>query len=78
MKSFSYRLAALRDQLRKNSAVLESLSPLAVLQRGYSITRSTASGMIVRQAEALSIGADVNVQLAKGNFKAKIEKISQE
>jgi hypothetical protein len=37
-----------------------------------------ASGMIVRQADALSIGADVNVQLAKGNFNAKIEKISQE
>jgi exodeoxyribonuclease VII large subunit len=78
VKSFSYRLAALRELLRKNSAVLESLSPLAVLQRGYSITRSMASGMIVRQAEALSIGADVNVQLAKGNFNAKIEKISQE
>lgn len=78
VKSFSYRLAALRELLRKNSAVLESLSPLAVLQRGYSITRSTASGMIVRQADALSIGADVNVQLAKGNFNAKIEKISQE
>ncbi|MFZ2396011.1 MAG: exodeoxyribonuclease VII large subunit [Smithella sp.] len=78
VKSFSYRLAALRELLRKNSAVLESLSPLAVLQRGYSITRSTASGMIVRQADALSIGADVNVQLAEGNFNAKIEKISQE
>jgi exodeoxyribonuclease VII large subunit len=78
VKSFSYRLAALRELLRKNSAVLESLSPLAVLQRGYSITRSMASGMIVRQADALSIGADVNVQLAKGNFNAKIEKISQE
>jgi len=78
VKSFSYRLAALRELLRKNSAVLESLSPLAVLQRGYSITRSTVSGMIIRQADALSIGADVNVQLAKGNFNAKIEKISQE
>jgi exodeoxyribonuclease VII large subunit len=78
VKIFSYRLAALHERLRKNSAVLESLSPLAVLQRGYSITRSMASGMIVRQADALSIGADVNVQLAKGNFNAKIEKISQE
>ncbi|PKN37815.1 MAG: exodeoxyribonuclease VII large subunit [Deltaproteobacteria bacterium HGW-Deltaproteobacteria-2] len=78
VKSFSYRLAAIRDLIRKNSAVLESLSPLSVLQRGYSITRSTANGMIVRQVEALSIGEDVNVQLAKGNFNAKIEKISQE
>jgi exodeoxyribonuclease VII large subunit len=78
VKIFSYRLAALHERLRKNSAVLESLSPLGVLQRGYSITRRTASGMIVRQTDALSIGEDVNVQLAKGNFSAKIEKISEE
>src|SRR5664280_54787 len=73
---FSYSLAALRERLQKDSAVLESLSPLGVLQRGYSITRSMGSGMIVRQADVLSIGDDVNIQLARGNFNAKIEKIS--
>jgi hypothetical protein len=35
------------------------------------------SGMIARQADALNVGEDVNIQLAKGNFNAKIEKISQ-
>jgi exodeoxyribonuclease VII large subunit len=73
---FSYSLAAFRERLQKDSAVLESLSPLGVLQRGYSITRSMGSGMIVRQADVLSIGDDVNIQLARGNFNAKIEKIS--
>jgi exodeoxyribonuclease VII large subunit len=72
---FSYRLAVLRERLQKDSAVLESLSPLGVLQRGYSITRSMASGIVVRQAAGLNIGEDVNVQLARGNFNAKIEKI---
>ncbi len=76
--NLSGRLAALKERLRKNSAVLESLSPLGVLQRGYSITRSMESGMIIRQAADLSIGEDVNIQLARGNFNAKIEKISQE
>ena len=75
--NISYHLAALKERLQKNSAILESLSPLNVLQRGYSITRNVASGMIVRQAAALGIGEDVNVQLAKGNFNAKIEKISE-
>jgi exodeoxyribonuclease VII large subunit len=75
--SFSYHLTALKEKLQKNSAILESLSPLSVLQRGYSITRSMASGMIVRQAADLSVGEDVNIQLAEGNFNAKIEKISQ-
>ncbi len=73
--NFSYHVTALRKRLQKNSAVLESLSPLGVLQRGYSITRSIASGMTVRHADVLNIGDDVNIQLAKGNFNAKIEKI---
>jgi len=65
----------LKEKLQKNSAILESLSPLGVLQRGYSITRSMDSGMIVRQANAMNVGEDVNIQLARGNFNAKIEKI---
>jgi exodeoxyribonuclease VII large subunit len=77
LTDFSGRLTTLKERLRKDSAVLESLSPLGVLQRGYSITRSVASDMIVRQAADISIGEDVNIQLARGNFNAKIEKISQ-
>jgi exodeoxyribonuclease VII large subunit len=72
---FSCRLTSLKERLQKDSAVLESLSPLAVLQRGYSITRSVDSGSIVRQTDGLSVGDDVNVRLARGNFNAKIEKI---
>ncbi|MGP8154286.1 MAG: exodeoxyribonuclease VII large subunit [Smithella sp.] len=77
LNNLSSRLAALKERLQKDSAVLESLNPLGVLQRGFSITRSIASGMIVRQAADLNIGEDVNVQLATGNFNAKIEKIFQ-
>ena len=75
--SFSYRLTALGERLRKNSAILESLSPLSVLQRGFSITRSLPGGRIVRRTADLNIGEDVNIQLAEGHFNAKIEKISQ-
>jgi exodeoxyribonuclease VII large subunit len=78
LNNFSGRLTALKERLQKDSAVLQSLSPLGVLQRGYSITRSVASGVIVRQAADLSVGEDVNIQLARGDFNAKIEKISQE
>lgn len=73
--NFSFRLSACKETLRKNSAILESLSPLAVLQRGYSITTHIASGKIIRQTDGLTIGEDVNVRLARGHFNAKIEKI---
>ena len=72
---FLTRLNAARERLMKNSAVLESISPLAVLQRGYSITRRVDSGALVRQTDDLCEGDDVNVLLARGNFNAKIEKI---
>jgi exonuclease VII large subunit len=48
------------------------------LQRGYSLTRSLASGLIIRQADALSIGENVNIQLARGNVHARVQKISGE
>jgi exodeoxyribonuclease VII large subunit len=67
--------AVRHERLRKNAAVLSSLSPLAVLQRGYSITHKLPSGEIVRQAVTLKINEEVNIQLAKGNFNAKVEKI---
>ena len=67
--------AVRQERLRKNAAVLSSLSPLAVLQRGYSITRKLPSGEIVRQAGALLTNEEVNIQLARGNFDARIEKI---
>ena len=63
------------ERLQKNAAVLTSLSPLAVLQRGYSITRKLPGGEIVRQAASLKTNEEVNIQLAKGNFRARIEKI---
>ncbi len=63
------------ESLQKSAAVLNSLSPLAVLQRGYSITRKQLSGELVRSAGTLSINEEVNIQLAKGKIQARVEKI---
>jgi len=77
LNNFPCRLTAMKERLQKDTAVLESLSPLAVLQRGYSITSHIADGAIIRQTDGLKTGDDVNVRLARGNFNAKIEKIFQ-
>jgi exodeoxyribonuclease VII large subunit len=69
--------------LRKNRAhaamaVLSSLNPLAVLGRGYSITRRRPDGLILRRAGDAVPGQEVDVRLAAGNLHAKIIKIFEE
>jgi exodeoxyribonuclease VII large subunit len=75
---FGRRLILLKERVLKNTAVLESLNPLRVLRRGYSITRRLTDNIIVRRADALRVGEDVKIQLARGCIDAKVRKISQE
>jgi exodeoxyribonuclease VII large subunit len=67
-------LAARLEHLRKNSALLDTLSPLGVLQRGYSITRRSPGGEIIRHAGMLTKNEEVDIQLARGGFSARVEK----
>jgi exodeoxyribonuclease VII large subunit len=50
---------------------LDALSPLAVLERGYSICL-TPDGQVVRSAESVEIGANVNVRLHEGELSATV------
>ncbi|MEN6489179.1 MAG: exodeoxyribonuclease VII large subunit [Smithella sp.] len=78
LNNYNSLMTARKERLHKNLALLNSLSPLNVLERGYSITRSLVNGEIIREATQLECGQAVNVRLAKGSFQAKVEKISVE
>jgi exodeoxyribonuclease VII large subunit len=67
-----------KNRLRSATALLDSLSPLAVLCRGYSITRRLPDGVILRHAEAYSVGQEVDIRLGSGNLRAKITDILHE
>lgn len=69
---------ALRERLGKDAALLESLSPLSVLQRGYSIARRADTRAVIRSADEMNVGDDVNVRLASGHFNANVREIFQE
>jgi len=56
---------------------LESLSPLSILQRGYSITRKIPSLQILRDAAHLREGDKVEVRLHQGILICRVEKTSR-
>lgn len=58
------------QKLRSNMQVMGSLSPLNVVDRGYSIV--SKNQVVVKSVDQIEINDLVNVKLAKGNFEAKV------
>jgi exodeoxyribonuclease VII large subunit len=65
-------------QLEAFSGRLESLSPLSVLRRGYSITLREPQGACVRDAAQLRPGDLVRTRLSTGQFRSRVETIGDE
>ena len=58
---------------------LESLSPLAVLRRGYAVLTRLDDGKIVQDAAQAPLGSELRARLAKGTLDVKVqETFSQE
>ncbi|MEJ5340127.1 MAG: exodeoxyribonuclease VII large subunit [Thermogutta sp.] len=69
-----------RNRMALNSAAarLESLSPLGVLSRGYSMTLTHPEGRLVREAASLSPGSVVQTRLHRGSFLSRVEEIHED
>jgi exodeoxyribonuclease VII large subunit len=66
-----------QDALNRHSALLQSLSPLNVLGRGYSVTRKLPTGEIVCQAEKLTPGDRVRVIFHRGEATCAVEETEE-
>ena len=51
---------------RELAARLQALSPLAILSRGYSITRSVSQAAVIRNSNDVRVGQDLKILLARG------------
>ena len=63
------------NQLALYAAQLEAVSPLAVLSRGYSITKDD-KGHVIKSAEAVHVGTTVTTELANGMFESTIVSVT--
>jgi len=66
-------VVARRQRLERLRLQLEERSPLRLLERGYAIC-TDAAGNVVRAADQVAIGAEVNVQLARGRLAAEVRR----
>jgi len=64
-----------RHAMDRQQISLQNLSPLGVLQRGYSITRLLPQGTIVKNIAVLAAGDHIDVQVATGNIRARVEDV---
>lgn len=63
-----------RVRLQENAAKLQTLSPLAVLARGYSVT-ALSNGTVVKSAKQLSENTDITVRLTDGTAVCTVKEI---
>ncbi len=69
-------LQAAREQVETRSRQLESLSPLAVLARGYSVTQREADGALIGRADRLQLGERIRTRYAVGTTISRVESIA--
>jgi len=58
--------------LERIMARARALSPLAVLERGYSITFNKDTGAVIRSPEDVEVGSKLRVRLAGGALDAEV------
>ena len=76
-KAVAANLDRFDAQLSLAAAQVNSLSPLAVLGRGYSIVFNGEGG-VVHNANAVHVGDDVRIRLGQGSLSCKVNAVNVE
>jgi len=88
LTTFSHRLELAWEKLRNSQKIplerirwrleqleqkLRLLSPLTIMERGYSIVRDDKSGKVIRKVSDVKLGDKLLIQLWKGKISARIQ-----
>jgi exodeoxyribonuclease VII large subunit len=68
-------LAQHRHRIHATLAQLNTLSPLAILGRGYSILQTVPAGQILRRANDVEAGQELEAQLASGRLGCVVTRV---
>jgi exodeoxyribonuclease VII large subunit len=72
-RALNQRLALASAHLAGVSRRLESLSPLAVLRRGYAVVTRLEDGKIIETVKQAPAGSDLRVRLAEGVLNVRVQ-----
>jgi exodeoxyribonuclease VII large subunit len=60
-------------RMERMTTALESLSPLAILERGYALLFDS-SGQLLKDARRVEPGQEISARLARGELQATVTK----
>ncbi len=75
--AFSAKAADLRRQLELAVTALEASSPLAVMERGFSVVVNSRTGQVIRAAQDTRRGDSLCIRPLRGTITAVAEEVNQ-
>jgi exodeoxyribonuclease VII large subunit len=75
MGVMQYGLERRIQEARSHIASLNNLSPLAILDRGYTIAETVSTHQVIRHASQVSVGQEVLMRLAKGRLRCTVGEV---
>ncbi len=72
------RLIQAQQRWRHAAQVLNAVSPLATLERGYAIAQRANDGILLRAANQVQPGDGIYVRLARGRVDCRVEEVRDE
>jgi exodeoxyribonuclease VII large subunit len=73
-KNAAHSVKSKQQELMKQASILQAISPLTVLSRGYSITRQQG-GDVIKDAQQLAIGDDISTHFSQGSVISTVTNI---
>ncbi|MET0152177.1 MAG: exodeoxyribonuclease VII large subunit [Candidatus Binatia bacterium] len=73
LAAMRHRCEIARERTARLSASLSSLSPLAVLDRGYAVVWKEGAERPLRAASEVAVGDRLRIELARGRLRARVE-----